>query len=88
MLQFEISESAEDELLHLIEYYGRVKATRIAEAYNSVRADLPTFPDVVPVGADGRTRVLHRAAVLWVYEVLPDRIRLLRVLDPRQDQPR
>ena len=65
-----------------------MKATRIAEAYNSVRADLPAFPDMVMVGADGRTRVLHRAAVLWVYDVLPDRIRLLRVLDPRQDSSR
>ncbi len=34
---------------------------------------------------DGRTRGVHRAEVYWVYEVRGDAVRLLSVLDPRQN---
>ena len=88
MLQFDISETAETEFLEIIRWYGREKAEKIERADKSIREDLPAFPDIVPLEADGRTRVLHRAEVLWIYEVLPDRVLLLNVLDPRQNLQR
>ena len=72
-------------MLALIAHYGAKKGARIADAYDSLREDLRAYPNLVPPEANGRTHVLHRAELLWIYEVLTDRIRLLNVLDPRRD---
>jgi len=86
--QFDISDSALTEMLAIMEWYGRLKAERIESAYLSLRHDLPRFPELGGLEGDGRTRVLHRAELYWVYEVLDDCVRVLGVLDPTQNLPR
>lgn len=85
MRRFDVSDSALAEMLSIMEWYGRRKAERIERAFHSLRLDLPQFPELGGLEDDRRTRVVHRAEVYWVYEVLDDCVRLLNVLDPRQN---
>ena len=88
MRQFDVSDSALAEMLAIMDWYGRRKAERVERAYLSLRLDLPRFPELGTLETDGRTRVLHRAELYWVYEVVDDCVRILSVLDPTQDLPR
>lgn len=86
MLQFEVADSATDEMLAIMDRYGRRRAEEIESAYLWAREILPLFPNL-GTAESGRARVLHRARLYWVYEVSDGRVRLLSVLDPRKNLP-
>ena len=88
MKQFEISADAERSLNVLVDWFGARRGGRIVDAYDWVRDELRRMPELGTLEPDGRTRVLVREKLYWVYEVLPDRVVLLDILDPRRDSNR
>lgn len=85
--QFEISEEAQRALIRLVRWFGHKRAGEIVDAYDWIRENLRSFPDLGTSSDDGLTRVLVRGKLYWVYEVLPNRVRLLNIIDPRQASP-
>jgi plasmid stabilization system protein ParE len=88
MKQFEISADAERSLNVLVDWFGARRGGHIVDAYDWVRDELRRMPELGTLEPDGRTRVLVREKLYWVYEVLPDRVVLLDILDPRRDSNR
>ena len=72
----------------LVDWFGARRGGRIVDAYDWVRDELRRMPELGTLEPDGRTRVLVREKLYWVYEVLPDRVVLLDILDPRRDSNR
>ena len=63
-------------MLAAIEHYGVQRGRRIADAFDSATVDLADYPELGMPEPDGRTRVLRRAELQWIYEVLDDRVLL------------
>jgi plasmid stabilization system protein ParE len=60
------------------------RAVQFIDSFEGVLEDLRQFPELGTVAADGRTRILKRGGLRYLYVHVEGRVILLRLLDPRR----